>query len=179
MLMVHVDTAAAQFDLEASIRRNKLETYTSVSCLRVKRKKIHRKCFSNGRCSISKIRIWKNSCGLSKTLDFNPLCSDNLTQSFDINRSFIILCWKLLLYVQLCSLWQNTQCRQKGRKNSWTRLHQLTLIMSKLQNMQKELKNQLTYYFIAQNKILKVCQILYMSNVKYLFGIFTSFKVCY
>ena len=92
-------SAAAQFDLEASIRRNKLETCTSVSCLRVKRKKIHRKCFSNGRCSISKIRIWKNSCGLSKTLDFNPLCSDNLTQSFDFNRSFIILCWKLLLYV--------------------------------------------------------------------------------
>ena len=60
-------SAVAQFDLEASIRRNKLETCTSVSCLRVKREKIHRKCFSNGRCSISKIRIWKNSCGLSKT----------------------------------------------------------------------------------------------------------------
>ena len=100
-----------------------------------------------------------------KPHDFNPLCSDNLTQSFDFNRSFIILCWKLLLYVQLCSLWQNTQSRQKGRKNSWTRSHQLTLIMRKLQNMQKELKNQLTYYFIAQNKILKVFQILYMSNV--------------
>lgn len=100
-----------------------------------------------------------------KPHDFNPLCSDNLTQSFDFNRSFIILCWKLLLYVQLCSLWQNTQCRQKGRKNSWTRSHQLTLIMRKLQNIQKELKNQQTYYFIAQNKILKVCQILHMSNV--------------
>ena len=79
------------------------------------------KCFSNGRCSISKIRIWKNSCG-----------SDNLTQSFNFNRSFIILCWKLPLDVWLCSLWQKLQSRQKGRKNSWTRSHRSTLIMRKL-----------------------------------------------
>ena len=34
-----------------------------------------------------------------KPHDFNPLYSDNLTQSFDFNRSFIILCWKLPLDV--------------------------------------------------------------------------------
>ena len=48
----HGHIAAALFDLEATIKRNELETCTSVSCLRVKRGKIHRKCFSNGRCSI-------------------------------------------------------------------------------------------------------------------------------
>ena len=77
-------TAAALFDLEATIGRNELETYTSVIFLRVTRKKIHRKCFSNGRFSILKIRIWKNSCGLSKPHNFNSLCSDNLTQSREV-----------------------------------------------------------------------------------------------
>ena len=72
-------SAAAQFDLEASIRRNKLETCTSVSCLRVKRKKIHRNAFPMEDVQFQKSEFGKIVVDCLKPHDFNPLCSDNLT----------------------------------------------------------------------------------------------------
>lgn len=75
-------TAAALFDLEATIRRNDLETCTSVSCLRVKRKRITENAVPMENVKFQKSEYGKISKDCPKPHDFNPLCSDNLSQPF-------------------------------------------------------------------------------------------------
>ena len=50
--------AAALFDLEATTRRNELETYTSVPCVWVKRKRITENAVPMEDLTIKKIRVW-------------------------------------------------------------------------------------------------------------------------
>lgn len=75
-------TAAALFDLEANIKRNDLETCTPVSCFWVKRKRITENAVPMENVKFQKSEYGKISKDCPKRHDFNPLCSDNLLQSF-------------------------------------------------------------------------------------------------
>ena len=75
-------TAAALFDLEVTIKRNDLETLTSVSCLGVKRKRINENAVAMKYVEFQKSELRKISKDCPKPHDFNPLCTDNLTQLF-------------------------------------------------------------------------------------------------
>lgn len=75
-------TAASLFDLEATIGRNERETCTSVSCLWVKRKRITENGIPTEDVKFQKLEYGKIFKDFPKPHDFNPLCTDNLTQSF-------------------------------------------------------------------------------------------------
>ena len=74
-------TAASPFDLVATIGRNERETCTSVSCLRVKRKRITENAAPSEVVKFQKSEYRKIFKDCPKLHDVNPLCTDNLTQS--------------------------------------------------------------------------------------------------
>ena len=74
--------AAALFDLEATIRRNELETCTSVPCVWVKRKRVTENAVPMEDLTIQKSEYGKEAKDYKKPFDFNPLCSYSSTQSF-------------------------------------------------------------------------------------------------
>ena len=75
--------AAALFDLEATIRRNELETCTSVPCVWVKRQRITENAVPMADLSIKKSEYGKEAKDCKKPFHFlNPLCSYSSTQSF-------------------------------------------------------------------------------------------------
>ena len=72
--------AAALFDLEATIRRNELDTCTSVPCMWIKRKRLEENAVPMERLKIQKSEYGKEHKDYMKPCDFNP-CSGSPTQS--------------------------------------------------------------------------------------------------
>ena len=89
-------TAIALCDLEATIRRNELETSTVVSYLWVKLKII-----TENAVPMEDLKLQKSEYGKKKLRIVMSLMTRNL-HAFSPNhfkRSFVILCWKLPLHV--------------------------------------------------------------------------------
>ena len=72
--------AAGLFDLEATIRRNELDTCTSVPCVWIKQKRLEENAVPMEHLKIQKSEYGKEQKNYMKPFDFNP-CSGSPTQS--------------------------------------------------------------------------------------------------